>query len=86
MKTSFQQKFKTPHLATRFEKLHKCRGLIAGSFYDSTISQLKKRKKPPYRELDILEAINRKTGEKFQSLSELSQHVETMIPKKLLTD
>ena len=77
--------------AIPFSKTHakissKFRGVIPTSFYDSTLLMQKKIKRTPYEETNILLAINRKTGQKFKSITEINKHVETLMKKKLMTD
>ena len=64
--------------------LHTLRGVMISSFYDPTKLTIKKASVT--NESDILKSINRNTGLQFQSISEIAQHVDMLVQKKLLTD
>jgi len=68
------------------EKLYKCRGLIASSFFDATMIGFKEVKRKSFIELDILHAINRNSEHQFQSMVEITQHLNKLLQEKLLTD
>jgi hypothetical protein len=77
---------KAPHSKNRMDIPHKYRELMIGSFFDPTITGFKKVTNPASNERDILNSINRRTGQQFQSISEIAQYVDTLTQKKLLTD
>lgn len=64
--------------------LHTSRGIMISSLYDPTIMIAKKAS--INKESDIVKSINRKTGLRFHSISEIAQHADKLAQKKLLTD
>lgn len=66
--------------------LNRYQRIIAASFFDSTMRMGKNAKRTSYLEVDILQSINRDTGQQFKSICEINTHVEMMVQKKLLTD
>lgn len=75
---------KTLRHNSRPNNLHSIQGVMIRSLYDPTKLTIKKASVT--NDFDILKSINRKTGLQFQSISEISQHVDTLVQKKLLTD
>jgi len=66
------------------DNLHKFRGIMISSLYDSTISTVKNAS--INYESNIVKSINRNTGLQFQSISEIARHADILAQKKLLTD
>lgn len=86
LKTPLPPKSNHPLCIPYLKMSHKLRGFLAISFYDPTILGIKKVKRPYINEIDILQSINRNTGQQFQTISEITEHLAQMKQQKLLTD
>lgn len=62
------------------------RALVASSLHDPTISGMKQTKKHSFHEMDTVDAFNRHTQQQFQSILEITQHLDNLMQKKLLTE
>lgn len=71
---------------TCFEKQFCIRALMASSFYDPTDSCSMEKNTLSFHEMNTLEALNRHTEQQFKSILEVTQHLDELLLKKLLTE
>ena len=86
LKTTLSPHSNHPLCIPYLKMSHKFRGFMAISFYDPTMLGIKRVKRPFINEMDILQSINRNTGQQFQTISEITEHLTLLKQQKLLTD